>query len=172
LALVDRDSQGKPTYRAFNSCIALVPMFAGREIVTVEGLAHCGADKKQLHPVQAVMVEHYGSQCGYCTPGFVVSMFEAYYRDGCKEPWQVSDQLCNLCRCTGYRPIRDVTAASAQRSPAADDYLPVACCQCLRRALIMGSARILPPHFAARPVHVARHASDGPAGGRCDRDRR
>src|SRR3954469_25542555 len=108
VALVDRDAQGKPTYRAFNSCIALVPMFAGREIVTVEGLAQCGADQKQLHPVQAAMVEHYGSQCGYCTPGFVVSMFEAYYRDGCKEPWQVSDQLCgNLCRCTGYRPIRD-----------------------------------------------------------------
>jgi len=40
------------------------------------------------------MVEHYGSQCGYCTPGFVVSLFEAYYRDGCREPWQISDQLC------------------------------------------------------------------------------
>jgi xanthine dehydrogenase iron-sulfur cluster and FAD-binding subunit A len=113
VALVDRDAAGKPTYRAFNSCIALLPMFAGREIVTVEGLAQCGADQKQLHPVQAAMVEHYGSQCGYCTPGFVVSMFEAYYRDGCKEPWQVSDQLCgNLCRCTGYRPIRDAAVAA------------------------------------------------------------
>jgi xanthine dehydrogenase molybdopterin binding subunit/xanthine dehydrogenase small subunit len=118
VALVDRDAAGKPTYRAFNSCIALLPMFAGREIVTVEGLAQCGADRKQLHPVQAAMVEHYGSQCGFCTPGFVVSMFEAYYRDGCKEPWQVSDQLCgNLCRCTGYRPIRDAAvAALAQRN--------------------------------------------------------
>ena len=117
VALVDRDAGGKATYRAFNSCIALVPMFAGREIVTVEGLARCGADKKQLHPVQAAMVEHYGAQCGYCTPGFVVSMFEAYYRAGCQEPWQVSDQLCgNLCRCTGYRPIRDAAvAALAQR---------------------------------------------------------
>jgi xanthine dehydrogenase molybdopterin binding subunit/xanthine dehydrogenase small subunit len=115
VALVDRDATGKPTYRAFNSCIALVPMFAGREIVTVEGLAQCGADHKQLHPVQAAMFEHYGSQCGYCTPGFVVSMFEAYYRDGCKEPWQVSDQLCgNLCRCTGYRPIRDAAMAALQ----------------------------------------------------------
>ncbi len=123
VALVDRDAFGKPTYRAFNSCIALVPMFAGREIVTVEGLAKCGADKKQLHPVQAAMVEHYGSQCGYCTPGFVVSMFEAYYRDDCKQPWQVSDQLCgNLCRCTGYRPIRDAAVtALAGRPPAADD---------------------------------------------------
>ncbi len=123
VALVDRDAAGKPTYRAFNSCIALLPMFAGREIVTVEGLAQCGADKKQLHPVQAAMVEHYGSQCGFCTPGFVVSMFEAYYRNDCKEPWQVSDQLCgNLCRCTGYRPIRDAAVdALAQRPPAADD---------------------------------------------------
>jgi xanthine dehydrogenase molybdopterin binding subunit/xanthine dehydrogenase small subunit len=122
VALVDRDAAGRPTYRAFNSCIALLPMFAGREIVTVEGLAQCGADHKQLHPVQAAMVEHYGSQCGYCTPGFVVSMFEAYYRDGCKEPWQISDQLCgNLCRCTGYRPIRDAAVAALAQRPATGD---------------------------------------------------
>ena len=109
VALVDRDATGKTTYRAINSCIAFVPMFAGREIVTVEGLA----DRKNLHPVQSAMVEHYGSQCGYCTPGFVVSMFEAYYRDGCREPWQISDQLCgNLCRCTGYRPIRDAMTSA------------------------------------------------------------
>ena len=116
VALVDRNAAGQPTYRAVNSCIALLPMFAGREVVTVEGLArmvrrldHPG----KLHPVQQAMVEHYGSQCGYCTPGFVVSMFEAYYRDGCQEPWQISDQLCgNLCRCTGYRPIRDAAAAA------------------------------------------------------------
>jgi len=121
--LVDRDAAGQATYRAFNSCIALVPMFAGREIITVEGLAQCGADQKQLHPVQAAMVEHYGSQCGYCTPGFVVAMFEAYYRAGCREPGQISDQLCgNLCRCTGYRPIRDATvAALAGRPPAPGD---------------------------------------------------
>src|SRR5471032_1479808 len=102
VALVERDAAGQPTYRAINSCIALVPMFAGREIVTVDGLA--GADGA-LHPAQAQMVDHYGSQCGYCTPGFVVSLFEAYYRPGCHEPAQISDQLCgNLCRCTGYRP--------------------------------------------------------------------
>ncbi len=113
MALVDRDASGKATYRTFNSCIALVPMFAGREIVTVEGLAKCGADGRQLHPVQQAMVDHYGSQCGYCTPGFVVSMFEAYYRDQCQKPWQISDQLGgNLCRCTGYRPIRDAAVAA------------------------------------------------------------
>jgi xanthine dehydrogenase molybdopterin binding subunit/xanthine dehydrogenase small subunit len=119
VAIVDRDAAGKTTYRAINSCIALLPMFAGREVITVEGLA----DGKELHPVQQTMVEQYGSQCGYCTPGFVVSLFEAYYRDGCKEPWQISDQLCgNLCRCTGYRPIRDAaTLALAAREKAAPD---------------------------------------------------
>ena len=108
VALVERDAHGRPTYRAINSCIALLPMFAGREVVTVEGLK-CG---DALHPVQGAMVEHFGSQCGYCTPGFVVSMFESYYRDGVKSPAQINDQLCgNLCRCTGYRPIRDAAVA-------------------------------------------------------------
>jgi xanthine dehydrogenase molybdopterin binding subunit/xanthine dehydrogenase small subunit len=108
VALVDVDARGQRTFRAVNACITLLPMVAGREIVTVEGLAQ-GSD---LHPVQQAMVERYGSQCGYCTPGFVVSMFEAYYRrdlDG--EPdarAKIGDQLNgNLCRCTGYRPIRD-----------------------------------------------------------------
>jgi len=119
VALVDRDASGRPAYRAVNSCIALLPMFAGREIVTVEGLAN--GDK--LHPVQASMVEHYGSQCGYCTPGFVMSMFEAYYREGANEPAKICDQLCgNLCRCTGYRPIRDAaTAVLARRDADSED---------------------------------------------------
>ena len=116
VALVDRTASGTPTYRAINSCIALLPMFAGREIVTVEGLA----DGEKLHPVQAHMVQQYGSQCGYCTPGFVVSLFEAYYREDCREAWQISDQLSgNLCRCTGYRPIRDAAlGALAERAAA------------------------------------------------------
>src|SRR5215213_2582584 len=86
VAILDRDAAGKGTYRAINSCIALMPMFAGREVITVEGLAR----GEKLHPVQAAMVEHYGSQCGYCTPGFVVSMFEAYYRPNVKQPCQIN----------------------------------------------------------------------------------
>jgi xanthine dehydrogenase molybdopterin binding subunit/xanthine dehydrogenase small subunit len=103
--LVDTDAAGARCLRAINSCITLLPMVAGRELITVEGLADpCGA----LHPVQWAMVERYGSQCGYCTPGFTASMAEAFYRDDVKEPWQVADQLAgNLCRCTGYRPIRE-----------------------------------------------------------------
>ncbi|HWA87812.1 MAG TPA: xanthine dehydrogenase molybdopterin binding subunit [Opitutus sp.] len=119
VALVDRDAAGKPAFRAINSCLALLPMIAGREVVTVEGLeeqrsevrgqkSENGVSTGELHPVQAAMVGHYGSQCGYCTPGFVMSLFEGYYRGDAGEPAKICDQLCgNLCRCTGYRPIRD-----------------------------------------------------------------
>ncbi|GEN10021.1 xanthine dehydrogenase, molybdenum binding subunit apoprotein [Myxococcus fulvus] len=104
VAMVDRDAQGNRNLRAFNACITLVPMVAGREIVTVEGVG----SKEKPHPVQQAMVKHYGSQCGFCTPGFVVSMAEAYSRPAVCTPETVADQLCgNICRCTGYRPIRD-----------------------------------------------------------------
>ncbi len=85
---------------------------AGRDIVTVEGAAG-----DHLHPVQRAMVENHGSQCGYCTPGFIMSMFEGYYRNDLRTAAQLDAQLCgNLCRCTGYRPIRDAFAdAFAQR---------------------------------------------------------
>jgi xanthine dehydrogenase molybdopterin binding subunit/xanthine dehydrogenase small subunit len=120
VALVERDAAGRPAYRAFNSCIALLPQMAGRELVTVEGLSQQGGP---LHPVQSAMVDHFGSQCGYCTPGFVMSLFEGYYRRDCKGPCEMSDQLGgNLCRCTGYRPIRDAAlAALAARGSGAPD---------------------------------------------------
>ena len=91
---------------------------AGRDIVTVEGVAA----RQEPHPVQQAMVENHGSQCGYCTPGFIMSMFEGYYRKDLKTAAQLDEQLCgNLCRCTGYRPIRDAAAdAFAQRQTATD----------------------------------------------------
>ena len=116
VAIIERNASGEPTVRAINSCITLLPMVAGRDIVTVEGVAG-----EQPHPVQQSMVDHYGSQCGYCTPGFIVSMLEGHCRDDLQERWQIADQLCgNLCRCTGYRPIRDaMIEALTQR--ATDD---------------------------------------------------
>ena len=110
VALVERDVRGNACLRAVNSCIALLPMVAGREVVTVEGV--------EPHPVQDAMVESYGSQCGYCTPGFVMSMLEGFYRD-IEKPEAIADQLCgNLCRCTGYRPIREAMLdACAKREP-------------------------------------------------------
>ncbi len=116
VALVEKDATGKTTYRGVNSCIALLPMFAHREVVTVEGLE---GERGALHPVQAAMVDCYGSQCGYCTPGFVMSLFEGYYRPDCTRPCDLSDQLSgNLCRCTGYRPIRDAALDSLKHRDA------------------------------------------------------
>src|SRR3977135_2122914 len=100
------DLADKPTYRSINSCWVPLPLMAGRDIVTVEGVA-CG----QLHPVQQAMVDNHGSQCGYCTPGFIMSRFEGFYRNDLKANAQLDEQLAgNLCRCTGYRPIRDACA--------------------------------------------------------------
>ena len=120
VAVVERDAAGKTTYRAINSCIALLPTLAGREVVTVEGIG----TPEALHPVQASMVRQYGSQCGFCTPGFVASMFEGYYRgDGCRKPCQINDQLNgNLCRCTGYRPIRDAFVEACGQRLADDPF--------------------------------------------------
>jgi len=121
VALVDTNARGERTYRAVNACITLLPMVAGREVVTVEGVG----TPAELHPVQKAMVDAYGSQCGYCTPGFVVSMFEAYYRSDMDASAsdvraKIGDQLNgNLCRCTGYRPIREALAdALAARGDA------------------------------------------------------
>ncbi len=91
--------------RALNACILLLPQLHGKALRTVEGLS--GPDGA-LHPVQQAMVDHHGSQCGFCTPGFVMSMAVAH-KEGARDH---DDQLAgNLCRCTGYAPI--VRAAKA-----------------------------------------------------------
>jgi xanthine dehydrogenase small subunit len=114
VALVERGADGSARYHPVNSCLVLLPSIADREVVTVEGLARGG----ELHPVQKAMAAAGGSQCGYCTPGFVLSLFSEYYRPDRTgyDPEAISG---NLCRCTGYRPIRD--AARGLETPAADD---------------------------------------------------
>lgn len=110
VVVADRHADGAPTFRSINACLVLLPMLQGRDVWTVEGLASSG----QLHAVQETLARHLGSQCGYCTPGVVMSMVEAAYRPDMTEPWQVDDQMCgNLCRCTGYRPIREATSEIA-----------------------------------------------------------
>ena len=112
VAMIDADAEGRPVWRSFNSCLAPLASVHGRELVTVEGLS----DGK-LHPVQQSMVESHGSQCGYCTPGIIMSMFEGYYRKDLDREWQLNDQLCgNLCRCTGYRPIREAALEAWQEA--------------------------------------------------------
>jgi xanthine dehydrogenase small subunit len=90
-------------FRAVNSCLVLLHSLAGQEVYTVEGLA-CGGS---LSAPQRAIAEGGGSQCGYCTPGFVVSLFAEYYRPGRNGPCDPLSMGGNLCRCTGYRPLRD-----------------------------------------------------------------
>ena len=91
------------TYRAVNSCIRFLPTLDGKEVVTVESLSRNDAP---LHPVQQALVDHHASQCGFCTPGFVMSLFDVYLNQPGAQRQQIVDALAgNLCRCTGYRPI-------------------------------------------------------------------
>jgi xanthine dehydrogenase small subunit len=90
-------------YRAVNSCLMFLASAAGQEIYTVEGLCRAG----QLSEPQRAIAEGGGSQCGYCTPGFAVSLFAEYYRPGRRGPCDPHAMGGNLCRCTGYRPLRD-----------------------------------------------------------------
>ncbi len=94
---------GRAEYHAVNSCLILAPMAAGHEIYTVEALAAEG----KLAEVQQAMAAGGGSQCGYCTPGFVMSLFAEQHRTGRVGPCDPQELGGNLCRCTGYRPIRD-----------------------------------------------------------------
>lgn len=115
VAFLSRDAEGRPIFMPVNSCLVSLPDVHGRALVSVEGVSPPGA---ALHPVQQALVEAGGSQCGYCTPGFVMSLFCEYYRPGRAgyDPEAISG---NLCRCTGYRPI--IAAAQSLSAPAATD---------------------------------------------------
>ncbi len=105
---------GRLSYEAVNACILLLGQLDGAELVTVEDLA----EGEALHPVQQAMVDHHGSQCGFCTPGIVMSLFAAYHSGAPSTPSSLRDQLAgNLCRCTGYRPILDAALATCAGAP-------------------------------------------------------
>ena len=110
---------GKLCYQPVNSCVLLAGQADGAEIITVEDLADSGA----LHPVQQQLAELHGSQCGFCTPGFVMALFALYHHGDVQlDRNKVNDWIAgNLCRCTGYRPIVDAALASC-RGPAADRF--------------------------------------------------
>ena len=107
---------GRLVYEPVNSCIVLLGQVDGKEVVTVEDLAQPNGG---LHPVQRAMVETHASQCGFCTPGFVMSLFTLYHAGGRPDRRAVNDWLAgNLCRCTGYRPIVDAALAACAGNPA------------------------------------------------------
>lgn len=110
---------GGVTYRAINACIALLPMLEGTSIVTIESVEGPGGE---LHPCQRVMVEEHGSQCGFCTPGFIMSLYAIQLTPPPRlSAAEIDDALAgNLCRCTGYGPI--VAAANALQAIPRPDW--------------------------------------------------
>ena len=120
--------------RALNGCILFLPQIDGKHVTTVEGLAQPDGT---LHPVQQAMIDHHGSQCGFCTPGFVVSMAAGHLNGQTDHDIQLAG---NLCRCTGYAPI--IRAAKAAEGTPVPDHL---------RGLRL-------PEGAPRPAASARQA--------------
>jgi xanthine dehydrogenase small subunit len=124
------DRPDRTRWVAINACLVPAAAFDQQEVVTAEGLGRPG----QLHPVQREMADRGGSQCGYCTPGFICSMAAEYYRPGRRQAglngsgtadrehgpngFDLHALSGNLCRCTGYRPIRDAAYALGQPEAA------------------------------------------------------
>ena len=101
--------EGEIEYSAIDACLVFLPMIHGKQLITVE---HLGKSNN-LHPVQSAMVETDGSQCGFCTPGFIMSLFALYKNHNNPDPEIIDDALTgNLCRCTGYRSIAKAAAIS------------------------------------------------------------
>ena len=123
---------GQVEMKAVNSCIQLTPTLDGKALFSVEDLQQPDG---ALHPVQQALVECHGSQCGFCTPGFVMSLWGMYLKQEGAKPsrCQVDDALSgNLCRCTGYRPIIDAAmrmgelpAVAFDRAALADKLQPL-----------------------------------------------
>lgn len=127
VAVADRGPDGALRWRALNSCIRLAHAAHGCAVWTAEDLPQDPliARTGPLHPVQQALVDAHGSQCGFCTPGFVMSLFVLYQQHGPGAPVTrdaaVEALSGNLCRCTGYRPILDAAQAMAGLPPARVD---------------------------------------------------
>ena len=116
--IVTNNKSSKVEYKSINTCMALAYGLVGKHLVTVEGLAEEG----KLHPSQKAMVLENGSQCGFCTPGFVMSLFALYQNKNSVDLHQINEALSgNLCRCTGYKPI--IAAAFSMFNEKSDEPL-------------------------------------------------
>ena len=103
VVLAEAAGDGGLAWRPINACIRLLPTVDGKALFTVENLKHADGT---LHPVQQALVDCHASQCGFCTPGFVMSLFGLYKNTYLPSRTAIDDALSgNLCRCTGYRPI-------------------------------------------------------------------
>ncbi|WP_280546015.1 xanthine dehydrogenase small subunit [Halomonas sp. 11-S5] len=131
VAIGEAGPDGRLHYHSANACITPAHQLQGRALATVEGLARGNT----LHPAQAAMVECHGSQCGFCTPGIVMSLFTLYedqHADGTTPPAPLTSQRLeaalggNLCRCTGYRPIRDAALSMGDYPHQRPEWLDLA----------------------------------------------
>jgi len=106
------NDKNKLEYKAVNACITPVATLAGKQLITVEDLKQ----GEELHPIQQTMVDKHASQCGFCTPGFVMSLFAWNKGQATDDQHAIEEALGgNLCRCTGYRPIVDAAKHIGQR---------------------------------------------------------
>ncbi len=121
--LVGRLRGGELKYETINACICFVGMLHGAHVVTIEHLSPVGGP---LHPVQQAMVDYHGSQCGFCTPGIVMSLYALWMQTPRPGARQIETALQgNLCRCTGYRPIIDAGKAMSDFGEVSADPLVV-----------------------------------------------
>ena len=116
VVLVEYNQDDHVSCKAVNSCIVFIASLDSKQVLTVEDLK---SSDGILHPVQQEMVDLHGSQCGFCTPGFIMSLFALYYSEEKPSSESINDALIgNLCRCTGYRPILDAAKAAVETRPA------------------------------------------------------
>ena len=155
---------GKLVYEPVNACILLMGQLDGKELVTVDDLA----DGETLHPVQQALVDTHGSQCGFCTPGFVMSLFTLYQSGKAPTREEIATHVAgNLCRCTGYRPIIDA-ALSCCTGQGADRWVKGASDAATRLAELDDGADVFigtSESFIARPARaetLAALAADHP----------
>eukprot|EP00775_Hariotina_reticulata_P000680 gene680-978_t len=127
--MVSQWDGSKVQHRAVNACLCPLYAVEGMHVVTVEGI---GSVRGGLHPVQAALANSHGSQCGFCTPGFVMSMYSllrGVAAEGKAAPTEEEIEEClagNLCRCTGYRPILDAfkAVAAVDVKPSSEPIFP------------------------------------------------
>ncbi len=113
-------NQSRLQYRSINSCLTFLSSLHGKQLITVEDLRE---KDRRLHPVQQAIVDFHGSQCGYCTPGFIMSMFSLSKNNPQANKQQILESLAgNLCRCTGYRPIIDAALSLSASQPILDQF--------------------------------------------------
>lgn len=119
--LVGRLHKGQLRYETVNACIRFLASLNGCHIVTIE---HLSGPEGRLHPVQQAMVDYHGSQCGFCTPGFVMSLYALWMENASPSVHEVETAVQgNLCRCTGYEPIAKAAMAVTEYGTPAHDHL-------------------------------------------------